>query len=94
MTIDKFKSLLESGKNYVVVIGAEWCSSCKVLHRSLDTISDSVKDYILEVDVVDCGDFALEWNIMSVPTVFYISDGRAERKTGVQSKAEIVSFLS
>jgi thioredoxin 1 len=77
---------------------ADWCGPCKIMKPILDEVSglEAYKDKVkfIKVDVDQLASLAEEFNVMSIPTIFIMKDGKAvETLTGVRSKAVISKFL-
>ncbi len=74
--------------NYLVDFYAEWCGPCKMIAPVLEELKDKIK--IIKVDVDIHPDLAMNYGIMSVPTLLYIKDGNVVMQTsGFQSKEMI-----
>lgn len=69
--------VLESEKPVLLDFFATWCGPCKMLGQVLEKMAAGEPDYkIVKVDIDECEDIAREWNIMSVPSVFIVKDGK------------------
>ena len=63
--------------------GAEWCSPCKVLEKTLDQITDID---IIRYDVDENEDLAAEKKIRNIPVlIFYDGDNEVDRLVGAVS---------
>jgi thioredoxin 1 len=81
---ENFKEIINKG-GHLVDFYAEWCGPCKMLAPVLEEIDNKVS--IIKVDVDMHPDLAMEYGIMSVPTIVYIKDGKIlKQTTGFQSK--------
>ncbi len=83
-----FKDTIGSG-TVLVDFWAGWCMPCKMLAPVIEALAaeagDGVK--VAKVDVDAEGDIAMEYGIMSIPTVILFREGREERRiVGVQPK--------
>lgn len=95
--------LTESGFEQAIAGGvvlvdffATWCGPCKMLSPIIEEIGEeSDGSYqVYKVDIDECEDIALDFAIMSVPTLIIFKDGEeAARFIGVQPKTEIVKAL-
>lgn len=81
---ENFKDLISNG-SHLVDFYAEWCGPCKMLGPILEEIDN--KTNIIKIDVDMHPEIAMEYSIMSVPTLLYIKDGKIlKQTTGFQSK--------
>lgn len=72
--IKHLEELLIKHPNTVIDFNASWCGPCKMLNPVLDELS---KDFdIIKIDVDKNQDIAAHYQIMSVPTLVYIKDGK------------------
>jgi len=73
----EFDARISEGK-YLVDFYATWCGPCKMLAPVLEQISDDLeKDNItiIKVDVDQAQEIAMEYGVMSIPTMFLIENG-------------------
>ena len=76
---------------------ATWCGPCRMLGPIVEEIADECDGSfaVYKVDVDECGDIAMDFGIMSVPTLIIFKDGaEAERMIGVQPKAAILDAIA
>lgn len=89
LTSDNFQDNI---KNLAVVdFYAEWCGPCKMLKPILEQLSDEFDNIIFgKINVEDAPDLAKEFNVMAVPTIVFISGGKAvETMVGFTSENTI-----
>ncbi|XP_017075577.2 thioredoxin-2 [Drosophila eugracilis] len=65
------------GKLVVLDFFATWCGPCKAISPKLADLSTQYADsvIVLKVDVDDCEDIAMEYNVSSMPTFVFIKNG-------------------
>lgn len=76
---------------------ATWCGPCKMLGPIVEEIADECDGSfaVYKVDIDECEDIAMDFGIMSVPTLIVFKDGvEAERMIGVQPKAAILDAIA
>ena len=64
---------------------ATWCGPCKLVAPVVDRIADELagKLEVYKVDVDESGEIAMEYGIMSIPTLLIFKDGKlADRVVG------------
>lgn len=84
---EDFNQLISKG-NYLVDFYTEWCGPCKMIAPILEELQNKIK--IIKVDVDAHPELAMNYGIMSVPTLLYIKDGQVIKQTsGFQSKEMI-----
>ena len=92
---NNFEAAIASG---VVLVDffATWCGPCKMLAPVIEEIAaESDGSYsVYKVDIDDAEDAAMDFGIMSVPTLIVFKNGEeAERMIGVRPKTEIVDTI-
>ncbi len=76
---DNFQSeVMESDSPVLVDFSAEWCGPCKQLAPLVEELA---KDYdgrlkVAKIDVEESQQTAMKYNIMSVPTLLFLVDGK------------------
>lgn len=57
---------------------ATWCGPCKMIAPKLEDISTSMSEkvVVLKVDVDECEDVAVAYNISSMPTFVFVKNGK------------------
>ncbi len=93
---DNFRNeILDRNGIALVDFYADWCGPCKMLSPVIDEISNERADIAVgKVNVDDEGDLALEYGVMSIPTLIVFENGKEKaRLVGVRSKEEIFAEL-
>ncbi len=95
LTDDNFESAIAGG---VVLVDffATWCGPCRMLSPTVEEIADECDGSfsVYKVDIDECEDTAMDFGIMSVPTLIVFKDGvEAARMIGVQPKTAILSAI-
>jgi len=90
------KEVIEADKLVLVDFYADWCGPCKMMSPIIDKIaeenSENVKVCKLNVD--ESQDLAMEYNVMSIPTLIMFKDGNiVDTMIGLQAKEEIVEKM-
>lgn len=74
---------------------ATWCGPCKMLGPIIEEIAEENDTFaVYKVDIDDCEDTAMDYAIMSAPTLIVFKDGEeAARMIGVQPKTVILDTI-
>ena len=72
-----------------------WCGPCKMFGPTVDKAISETGVSIQKVDVDSNKDLALQYGVMSVPTLIFEQDGVVvNRRTGVCSYNELVTMIN
>ncbi|TDG46762.1 hypothetical protein AWZ03_006809 [Drosophila navojoa] len=73
-----FKTQLTNAGDKLVVVDffATWCGPCKMIAPKLEELAQqySEKIVVIKVDVDECEDIAMEYNVSSMPTFLFIKN--------------------
>ncbi len=75
---------------------ASWCGPCKMLSPIVDEVAEEIngKVKVGKVNVDDEQELARAFNIMSIPTLIVINNGKlVNQSVGVISKQEILDMI-
>ena len=95
---ENFKNeVTESDKLVLVDFYADWCGPCKMMSPIIDEIAvemgDKVKVCKLNVDSAQ--DIAIQYNVMSIPTLIIFKNGQVINTfIGLRAKEEITDVLN
>lgn len=98
VTVDgnNFEDQVLKGQGIVIVdFWADWCGPCKMLSPIIDQIGDEMENIkVCKVDVDKNQSLAMEYQVMSIPTLVIFKDGKEVKKSiGVVSKDEIKEYI-
>ena len=97
ITSNEFKEeVLNSDKKVLVDFYADWCGPCQMMGPVLEEIAEEVADTakIVKVNVDDSADLAMEYEVMSIPTMLIFENGNIVKTfIGVTSRSEITEAL-
>ena len=96
-TNTNFQELLQDNKLVVVDFWATWCGPCRMLSPVLDEVEEEMSDKIsvVKVNVDDADQIAMQYRIMSIPTLLFFKNGQVVDKTvGAMPKAMLIDKIN
>ena len=90
------REVLHSDKPVLIDFWAPWCGPCRMLSPVISEIAEEYGDKVkvCKVNVDDEGELAASFNVMSIPTLVVVKDGKvANSAVGVRPKAQIVEMI-
>lgn len=94
-TKDDFKENAQ-GTMTLVDFWAPWCAPCKMMEPVLEQLEQQYGKRIkfVKFNVDDSQDIAMEYKVMSIPSLVVFNDGVAKEKvTGVYPKDKLSKYL-
>lgn len=72
---DQFQQCIASDKLTIVDFWAEWCGPCRMMLPIIHGIAEEHQELqLLTVNVEECWDLAAEYDINSIPAVFFFKN--------------------
>ena len=96
ITKENFESeVLKSQKTVLIDFWATWCGPCQMLSPVVDSFAEENPEIsVCKVNVDEEGALAEKFEVMSIPALFVIKDGKvAEQSVGARPKAQILAML-
>ena len=96
ITKENFEAeVLHSDKPVLVDFFATWCGPCRMVAPVVEEIAAERPDYLVgKVNVDEEMELAMEFGIISIPTLIVINNGEVARKVvGYRPKPEILALL-
>lgn len=97
ITNTNFAEIVAGDKPVMIDFWATWCGPCRILSPTVDEIAEEYADRITvaKCNVDDAEDIAMQFRIMSIPTLIFLKNGEVvDKRVGVVSKDEIVSIIN
>lgn len=89
------EEVLNSNKPVLLDFWAPWCGPCRMVVPIVEEIAEERLDIkVGKVNVDEQPELANQFNIMSIPTLVVIKDGKVvNQSTGAKPKEEILEML-
>ncbi len=90
------EEVLKSDRPILIDFYADWCGPCRMMSPIIDEIAEKISDKVKvgKINVDENQDLAMKYEVMSIPTIVIIEDGKVKNKfVGVRDKNEIMSYL-
>jgi len=95
LTKDNIESQTADGMT-IVDFWASWCAPCKMMDPVLEQLEDEYDGKIkfAKMDVDGNQDIAMQYKVMSVPSLVLFKNGKAtEKVTGVYPREKLAAYL-
>ena len=96
LTKDNFEAeVMNCDKPVLIDFYADWCGPCRMVAPIVAEIAEEHPEYkICKVNVDEEGALAEKFEVMSIPALFVIKDGKiADQSVGARPKALILAML-
>jgi len=89
------EEVLKSDKTVLIDFYADWCGPCKMFSPVVESVANENEDVkVVKINVDNAQDLAIKYQVMSIPTVVIIKDGKeVNRNVGMASKSQILEMV-
>lgn len=90
------EEVVKSEKPVLIDFYADWCGPCRMMGPIIEEIAEEKADTIKvgKINVDENQDLAMEYGVMSIPTIVIIKNGEVEKTfVGVRDKSEILGAI-
>ena len=95
--MEKFNDIISSDKPTLVDFFATWCGPCQAQIHILSELKEEIGDKatILKIDVDKNQELAVQFRVMSVPTLIIFKSGNVIwRESGLHDKDSLVKVIN
>ena len=97
LSSENFKEeVLNSEKPVLVDFYADWCGPCNVMAPVIEELAKELegKAKVGKINVDENSDIAVEYNVMSIPTLIVFKNGKEEKRlVGLRDKEELLRLF-
>ena len=97
ITKDNFeKEVLKSEKPVLVDFYADWCGPCNAMAPVIEELAKELEGKVKvgKINVDENPDIAVEYNVMSIPTLIVFKNGKEEKRlVGLRNKEELINLF-
>ena len=90
------EEVLKSEKTVLVDFYADWCGPCNAMAPVIEEVATELdgKAKVGKINVDENSDIAVEYNVMSIPTLIIFKNGKEEKRlVGLRDKEELLNLF-
>ena len=90
------EEVLKSEKTVLVDFYADWCGPCNAMAPVIEELATELdgKAKVGKINVDENSDIAVEYNVMSIPTLIIFKNGKEEKRlVGLRDKEELLNLF-
>ena len=97
LSSENFKEeVLNSEKPVLVDFYADWCGPCNAMAPVIEELAKELEGKVKvgKINVDENPDIAVEYNVMSIPTLIVFKNGKEEKRlVGLRNKEELINLF-
>lgn len=89
------KEVMESGQTVLLDFWASWCGPCRMVGPIVEAVSEERTDIkVGKINVDEETELAEQYNVMSIPTLVIMKNGKVVKKeVGARGKEELLALI-
>ena len=90
------KEVLKAEKPVLVDFYADWCGPCNAMAPVIEELAKELEGKVKvgKINVDENPDIAVEYNVMSIPTLIVFKNGKEEKRlVGLRNKEELINLF-
>ena len=90
------KEVLNSNEPVLVDFYADWCGPCNAMAPVIEELAKELEGKVKvgKINVDENPDIAVEYNVMSIPTLIVFKNGKEEKRlVGLRNKEELINLF-
>lgn len=90
------KEVLKTEKPVLVDFYADWCGPCNAMAPVIEELAKELEGKVKvgKINVDENPDIAVEYNVMSIPTLIVFKNGKEEKRlVGLRNKEELINLF-
>ena len=90
------EEVLKSDKTVLIDFYADWCGPCNAMAPVIEELATELdgKAKVGKINVDENPDIAVEYNVMSIPTLIVFKNGKEEKRlVGLRNKEELINLF-
>ena len=90
------EEVLKSEKTVLVDFYADWCGPCNAMAPVIEELAKELEGKVKvgKINVDENPDIAVEYNVMSIPTLIVFKNGKEEKRlVGLRNKEELINLF-
>ena len=90
------KEVLKSEKPVLVDFYADWCGPCNAMAPVIEELAKELEGKVKvgKINVDENPDIAVEYNVMSIPTLIVFKNGKEEKRlVGLRNNEELINLF-
>jgi thioredoxin 1 len=96
ITSQNFEETIQSPQLVMIDFWATWCGPCRALAPTIEELAEEYKGkmVVAKCDIDENNEIAVQFGIMSIPTVLFIKNGEVvEKQVGLVPKANLKKII-